>query len=164
MFRDLLIIQGLNNLYRSKDRGTQTFYCFVLAVWLLLLSFPMNPLLQRMMMAKFHLRFKFFPSWMVSQLIPSMYNFDNEVWISDQLFSKDSKTMNTSFPSGVTHLWVNHYPLRLIFFNLQRNRLRLQQKDIYIYLRSSYRDTSLYSVYRLFLQGNELRLEPMEND
>ena len=162
MFQDLLIIQGLKSLFRSQDRGTQIFYCFLLAVWISLSALPFSGFLQFKIMEKFHLRSKFFPSWMLTQLIPSMYNFNNEMWMSDHRFSKDAELAHV-FPSQTGHVWVNHYPLRTIFFNLHRKGL-LQQKIFYVYLKSSYRDTSLYSVYRLSPEGNEMKLEFMEND
>ena len=162
MSQDLLIIQVLKSLSRSKDRGTQVFYCFLLAVWIFLLSIPFSDFLQFKIMEKFQLRSKFFPSWMLTQLIPSMYNFNNELWISDYRFSKDVE-LTHAFPSDIGHVWVNHYPLRTISFNLHRKGL-LQQKIFYVYLKSSYRDTSLYSVYRLTPEGDEMKLELMEND
>ena len=161
--KDHLIIQGLKNLSRSKDRGTQAFYCFLLAVWIFLSAVPFSDFLQFKIMGKFHLRSQFFPSWMLTQLIPSMYNFNNEMWMSDHRFSKDVE-LTHAFPSEIGHAWVNHYPLRTIFFNLRRKGLLFQQKIFYVYLKSSYRDTSLYSVYRLIPEGGEMKLELMEND
>jgi hypothetical protein len=81
---------------------------------------------------------------MALQTIPSMYNFANEVWVS----SKPQKFLDIE-KNNVSHVWMNHYPLRLLTFTLQRDQFFLKYNGpLYIYVRSQYRETLLESSYQ----------------
>ena len=162
MVQDRLVIPSLKQFFRPKDSGTHIFYLIVISLWILILVLPFSQFLPKFLMTKFHLRNKSFPVWMASQLIPSMYNFDNELWISNGRLPAPPPTITVPPSQETIHVWVNHYPLHWISFNLHRRQL--EQKSFYIYLKSSYRNTILNTSYRLSPQPSGMTLEFVDHD
>lgn len=88
------------------------------------------------------------------QIVPSMYNFANEIWIS-----KDP--LNEALPERTLHLWVNHYPLRTIYFTNNRRKLSSDCALYHVKTRSQYREQSMESFYKAYFgpAGLEIRKE-----
>jgi hypothetical protein len=130
---------------QSQRFLTLCFYILIAGFWMFLLSANMVTHVQRALMKKMHLKTESFVLWSVLQAVPSMYNFSNELWIS-----ADPNTLPGFSDNKMTHLWVNHYPLREITFTLYRDQLFLNyNKPLYIYLQSTYRGADEKSAYRL---------------
>lgn len=135
--------KGLENRFKLSPEAI-----FLFMIWLGLASFLISPFLPRLMMKKFHLRLNPFPVWMAAQLIPSMYNFENEIWISSAPLSSQMLSSPNSSCLGSFHATVNHYPLRLMTFNLHRQDFH-PLRPWHVYLRSKYRDDEIISTYSL---------------
>lgn len=139
----------------KKDKTTCIF-CSVLCAALFIIFLKLfSPSVQRFFLSQYHLKNDNFCLWALGHLLPSMYNYANEVWYSDAPFDETS-------PLGLApyaHKWVNHYPLHVVTFGLYREGLFSTPKEYFFYLRSRYKKSEVTSVYHLVPQDNKLYLE-----
>ena len=149
--------ESLQLLSKYSDRGVAFFYAVLFAIFLLLVGISYSPCLQRMAMRKFHFVPRPFAQWAFCQFFPSMYNFHNEIWMSREPITPLMLEGKTALPNGTFYGWVNHYPLRLISFSLQRKNF--SAGTYYVYLRSTYRGQNFDSQFILKGKPGELFLE-----
>lgn len=145
-FAELPLIKLIRHACRYRWRGTMLFLTLIFSAAVFLAALPVVPSIQRAVMAKFHLQYHSFPLWSLLQFVPSMYNFANEGWFS----GKDFVPPETPKSARVWHVWVNHYPLRLIYFRTDRG-VYFVASDLWRYatLRSRYQNISLITHYYL---------------
>ena len=156
----LPLIQSLRTLKLKDDCLTVVFYGLILFICFLLVLTPLVPHVQELLMSKFHLATGSVELWALLQFIPSMYNFGNEIWISQRPLTWDMINEG-QWGKDVDHRWVNHYPLRILFFGDQRKYFK---PGIYfIYIRSQYRAQVLRSSFRMVVDGNRLSIERLED-
>lgn len=112
-------------------------------------------------LAQFHLIADSYLQWALLQPVPAMYNYANEIWISDgprqgpegHPRAKDDREY---------HAWLNHYPLRGVSFNWDRDVIVKTRGYKYITLRSRYRGSSLETGYYLNVQAGEIFMERID--
>ncbi len=172
----------VKSIWLSRDLSSATFLALITlaALWIILL--PLNQTVQKTFLARFHLSSSSFSIWAVQQPIPSMYNFENRVWISavpitrSELDRASSDQKNApprvSIPAtlvmdleNIETEQVNHFPTRAFTFGKTRWILKQQAETRYYYLSSRYRDVEHNSAYRLSPISNRqfevTRLEPL---
>ena len=174
----------IKSIWFSRDLASATLLTLIIlaAFWIFLL--PLNQTVQKTFLARFHLASSSFPIWAMQQPIPSMYNFENRVWISpvpitqselNQAFSKGNNS-NPRIGLPATHLTnlktieteqINHFPTRAFTFGKTRWILKQQSEPRYYYLSSRYRDVEHNSAFRLSpisdRQFGVTRLEPLSD-
>ena len=75
-------------LRQVKDKDTKLFFSVIALVFMFLLALFLSPYIQRLIMAKFHWRTKSFAVWSLLQFIPSMYSFNNEIFVTQTPISQ----------------------------------------------------------------------------
>ena len=149
----------LKQSWKSKDVPSLFLLVVIVtaAAWISVL--PLSSTVQETFLRRFHLASAGFPSWAIQQTIPSMYNFENKVWISserlmqheiDQLDNDESRVANSSADNkiNVQSSMVNHFPTRLATFADSRAQLK-HTPNGYLYLRSRYRGKEIKTTYEL---------------
>ena len=156
----------IKSIWLSRDLASATLLALITlaAFWILLL--PLNQTVQKTFLARFHLDSSSFSIWAVQQPIPSMYNFENRVWISAvpitqsdlNQASSDQKNAPPRVSTPATLVLdlenieteqINHFPTRAFTFGKTRWILKQQSETRYYYLSSRYRDVEHNSAYRL---------------
>ncbi len=132
-----------------KSWETKVFYVLLGVVAAVLAALPFSPPVQRMIMEKFHWRSPSFAQWVLLQFVPSMYNFSNEIWVTQE--PVDSVKAGDAPPaSALLYQRVNHFPLRMITFRPEvRESFAQSGQHFNVVLRSRYQDASLVSVYEM---------------
>lgn len=148
----------------NKHWGTACFYVLLLAVSIVLLSKCISDKVKTVFLKQFHLEQSSFPLFATVHFIPPMYSFANEFWYNHQLFDFDQMEKNKITTQDVLYLWVNHYPLRIVTFNLLRPVYMNQEKPQYIYLRSRFMNLTLHSLYQLQKKGGRLQIVPVRHE
>lgn len=153
------MVAVLKDLIRQKDVSTSVFYSLIFGISLFLAFLPFSRENQMLIMEKFHLRSPSFAQWSILQFVPSMYNFSNEVWLSPSPLSKTAVDGGEILPQGAQHFWMNHYPIRIIYFSLGHRRdLVKKGKPVYALVRSRFRGHELVTRYKIYLRGSEIHL------
>jgi hypothetical protein len=148
---------------RHRDISTFGLCLVIVLVCIFLISLPVCSWSQKQIMEKFHLKTDNFVRWSLMQFIPSMYSFSNEVWMSIEPVFEDFERNERAFNDIYVHYWINHYPLRYASFSLKNRQAYARSGRLYyIYIRSSYRDSALTSIYHLIPNNNSLYLEKIE--
>lgn len=114
---------------------------------LILVGVAVMPLVRAEVMKKFHLRARSYGMWCALQLLPSMYNFANEVWITGAPLQREQLEQGREIPN-TAHFWTNHYPIQVLTY-WERQLYYRGNGLTYVYLRSRYRDSTLYSALRV---------------
>jgi hypothetical protein len=133
------------------------FYAVILLIYLLFAVVPFTPTLQRGLMARFHLRSPSFVSWALLQLLPTPYNFANQVWASSFPLSRAVVSGALPLPEGVHHQWVNHYPFRVVSFR-ERGYLASPISPYFFYARTRYRGSEVSTACRGTVENGALYL------
>lgn len=103
--------------------------CVQVLVACAILLMSILPAMQKLWMKNMHLTSSSFVGWVAVQFVPKMYSFDNEIfWI----WEDDGQLEDV-------HFRLNHYPLRLITFDSERNLIIKQPHPSFLEMRSSYR-------------------------
>jgi hypothetical protein len=137
-------MRSLRQLDLRKDPSLAFFYLVLFLIYACLALIPFSTLAQRTVLSKFHLTLQPFEYWAATQFVPSMYNFHNEFYWSREPLSG---TLSRDVLSA-GHLTVNHYPLRMIVFTVNR-RSAVMRQPVHVYLRSSYRERERVTAYLL---------------
>ena len=174
----------IKSIWTSRDLASGMLLAAITlaAFWIVLL--PFSQTVQKTFLARFHLDSSNFSFFSAQQPIPSMYNFENRVWISPKPITqselnqatRDNKTSNPSTGAPATLLadlknieteQINHFPTRAFTFGKTRWILKQQSETRYYYLSSRYRDVEHKSAYRLSpisdSQFGVTRLEPLRD-
>ncbi len=153
---------------QEKHLTTRGMYAAIVLVTLVIFAKFFVPGLRPVFFRQFHLTSPSFASWVPLQAVPSMYNYSNEVWCCFDQSPGETFAAAQLLPSGATHRWVNHYPLRLVSFGKDRKSFfayaaRPSLKARTMYLRSRYRGRELFTQYRLVAQEGVLHLQPVSS-
>lgn len=146
--------------WRGCPCPARCLYAGIGLVAAVLFLMPWVPSVQDEFLAKQHLRSSSFAKWAFLQVFPSMYNFQNEIWVSSQPVPKDMLEGRTRVEGDVAHRWVNHYPLRMVSFH--RSRTGTPAGQYYVYIRSRYRGRDMNSSFLLTSDGRQAILERLE--
>lgn len=139
----IILFESIRALKERSNLWVLIFYRVLLIVYVIVLAVAFVPQVQSTMMKKFHPGVLPFGQWAICQFLPSMYNFKNEMIISQR-----SLPLNFKGPidQGALKFSVNHYPLRMIYFSNVRKAV-YQHLPMYIYLRNAYRGREIISSY-----------------
>jgi hypothetical protein len=149
---DSPLMQSLKRLDLRKDSFTGGLYLVIVVLWFFLFLLPFSPGVQRIMMGKFHLTLRPFHRWAAAQVVPSMYNFQNNLSWSLRPVSENFDLL------AIPHLPVNHFPLRLLFFNNNRQSI-IFNHPVYIYISSIYRQRTMVSSYLLLTTPEHITIQ-----
>jgi len=161
----------LKQFWKSKDIPSLMLLTLIILAALWISVLPLSTTVQETFLRRFHLASASFPSWAIQQTIPSMYNFENKVWISteplmqheiEQLDNDASRDIPKDIKQGtnpslgrslgqkgsIESVMVNHFPTRLVTFADQRSQFK-QNPNGYLYLRSRYRGKEIKSTYKI---------------
>ena len=103
-----------------------------------LLALPFSRTIQGVIVRKYCLAYDSFVPWAGLQLVPSMYNFGNRLWVSTReipISSLEWEVRKTD-PLLIQDRWINHYPLVLRRLDLVREH---PGQPMYVYCGSRYR-------------------------
>jgi len=104
---------------------------------------------------RFHLGSEHYFAWAAHQAVPSMYNFENRIWLSNNMNAEGS--FDTNDPTLVRDT-INHFPARRITFGNYRMR-QFKDHDQVMFLMSSQfcgdRLETLWHVRRDRLAGSD---------
>jgi len=148
---------------QNKYWGTTCFYALLLIISSVLISKCVSDKIKTVFLNQFHLKQPNFSLFAAVHFIPPMYSFANEFWYSHQMLDFEVMEKNKSTTNEVLYLWVNHYPLRIVTFNLLRPIYFNQEKPQYIYLRSRFMDKTIRSIYQLQRQASSLQIIPIQS-
>ena len=145
--------------WKSKDIPSLILFAIIAITGLWIAALPLSAAVQETYLRRFHLASANFPGWAIQQTIPSMYNFENKVWVSpeplmqfeiDQLENEESRIVDS--PSGemayIESSMVNHFPTRIATFADKRTDL-IRNPNGYLYLRSRYRGKEIKTTYKV---------------
>ncbi len=138
---------------QERDFRSAVFLAMLLMIscWLVGMTFTRS--IPRATMERFHLQTPSFAFWSAQQLIPSMYNLENEFEFESDVPAAESLT-------GYTKVrYLNHFPLRVVTYFDYRYGLFHAGNGGNLVVTSRYRDQSLTTRWRIRRIGNELHLE-----
>lgn len=142
----LALFNGLRAVSSGRIPGVKLFYGLIVLLYLIISCKLLFVSVQRESLKQFHLKTKTFSQWALMQLVPSMYNYENEYWYFNY------------------HGWANHYPLRVITFNSYRKQSVDYLDGHLVTIRSRYRSQDLFSEYMIELKNDQLIVEPYEKE
>lgn len=134
------------------SRGTAWMYRLLAASAALVVVLPAFDTGRQLLLGTHHLRTGHFWAWAALQPLPSMYNFGNQVWISETALSEAQRAGLQELPSEASTQWVNHYPTRMMTFGTQRAALSHDPRTLHFYLRSRFGPNGLDTHYALVPQ------------
>ncbi len=140
---EIPLVESLKILFKKGNRSLSCLYGILLILLLFIVSINFVSSTRSLIMRKFHPGAQSFGRWALCQLVPSMYNFKNEILISPQSLPLDFRG---HVSLDLVRFTVNHYPMRMIYFN--NSRLPCAgHSPYYVYLRSKFRGHELISSY-----------------
>lgn len=100
----------LLNRFSRKVGSLRILFVIQLFIFLALFILPFYGPLQKLWFNQYHLTSSNFSVWSTLQVVPRMYNFENEYWYcpNESSLKSDINRENCS------HSYLNHYPLRVI--------------------------------------------------
>jgi hypothetical protein len=100
---------------RQPFMGTSLLVVFVVVCTGFLVSMPFSRTVQGAVVKKYCLSNDSFVSWAGLQLVPSMYNFGNRLWVTSEGVSGSSLDWESKeiAPPFLQNRWMNHYSLIL---------------------------------------------------
>lgn len=120
----------------SFFHNTSLFFRLLLGAQILvvlaILAMGLSSRLQSKWMDNMHLTNSSFPEWALLQIVPKMYNFENDVLIT-AFDPQDELLFDSRFH-------VNHYPPSLLSFSIYPTITRIQGIRFHLTARSLYRD------------------------
>lgn len=126
------------------------------------LLIPVSSTVARVAMARFHLRSSSVVLWRLMQIVPSMYNFENRIWITEAPLLDEALGDSPS----TTGFYINHYPTRIMTYGDQRRLLGSLEKPLFVTLRSRYQGQDLVTRFKVTSHregdSNHVRAEALE--
>ena len=151
--------------FKGQTIATKLFYALLIGAAMLLFSKCIFPASTKTFSRQFHLNSSSYTEWALLQTLPAMYNFSNEFWYTP--YPYDEETMDDIEAGAldeirhdapfsiIEHYYINHYPLRLLTFNLNRRFFAPEDEEILaVYVRSNYQGISTLSAYEVHLENN----------
>jgi hypothetical protein len=150
MFRSLILAR---RILSDRDRGSALFLVIILLVAVWLMGMLFTTAIPRATMNRFHLRTESFLAWSIQQLIPSMYNLENEF-----AFVPDGPVPDSVLSFSRTAN-LNHFPLRVVTFFDYRYGLFHAGNGGSLRVTSRYREQSLTTRWQVRRDRNQMFLE-----
>jgi hypothetical protein len=142
-----------------RDPLRAVIVAFLVGTVLFQLLIPVSATVARAAMARFHLRSSSVVLWQLMQIVPSMYNFENRIWITEAPLDDEA----LAEPPSTTGFYINHYPARTLTYGYQRRWLGGLKKPLYVTLRSRYQGHDLVTRFKLTISregdANHVRVD-----
>ena len=153
------MLRLLKQSWKSKDIPSLVLFAIIAIAGLWIAALPLSAAVQEAYLRRFHLASANFPCWAIQQTIPSMYNFENKVWVCpeplmqfeiDELKNEETKIADSSAgeADGIQSTVVNHFPTRIATFADKRIQLK-RYPNGYLYLRSRYRGKEIKTTFKV---------------
>lgn len=153
------MLRLLKQSWKSKDIPSLALFAIIAIAGLWIAALPLSTAVQETYLRRFHLASANFPGWAIQQAIPSMYNFENKVWVCpeplmqfevDQLKNEEAGISESSAgqTNGIQSTMVNHFPTRIATFAETRTLLK-RYPNGYLYLRSRYRGKEIKTTFKV---------------
>jgi hypothetical protein len=126
----------------------------LVAMWLV--SLLLTSSVPRIALERFHLQTGSFAGWSVQQIVPSMYNFENEFE-----FQPD-RPVSPAVREFTKTKQLNHFPLRVVTFFDYRFGLFHEGNGGKLKITSRYGHQQLVTDWRVINTGNGLELKLLE--
>ena len=160
-------IKQISRSLRTQSSLTKAFYALLAAIALLLIS-KGSSASSDMFACQFHLNSSSYTKWMALQPVPAMYSFSNESWYTP--FPYEKETMDFIEEGGMDddeyteHFHINHYPVRLLTFRLNRSRFTDEEEKIQaFYVRSKYQGRYRLTAYEMRIDGEHMTIKIIES-
>lgn len=137
-FRSIPLLEIPRLIRWEKKQSTRLFYVLIVFMYMLIILKFACPSATREALKQFHLRSSSFVQWAIMQLVPSMYNFENQFW----LYNLEG--------------WVNHFPLRMLTFVHYRQEFFNMDEFGVVKIRSRYNNQALETLYMIELVDDAL--------
>lgn len=148
------IARLLKSIAKQRDYGSAILLSgiFLIATWLVCL--PFVDAVKRIALNRFHLQTGTFLAWSAQQMVPSIYNFENEIF-----FETDTQSPSPNVIAFASATTVNHFPMRVVTFFDGRYLFFHDGSGGDLIVRSRYQDQELITYWRIENNtDNELRL------
>lgn len=143
--QNMLLIRCLRKYRSKKDVGTTALALLIALAMFATTVLPVTRRGRELLLRAHHLRVEPFVAWSALQVLPSMYNYANRVWVSSVPLDDLTLVSDGSRSEGVHTEWVNHYPPRVITFGIGRAILMNENQSLHYYLQSRFCDTQVDS-------------------
>ena len=127
----------------------------IVAVWLV--GMLVTTSVPRMALNRFHLQTESFFGWSVQQVIPAMYNFENQFE-----FQADRTVPAKVVEFAKTTRQLNHFPIRIVTFFDSRYGLFHDGNGAQLQFTSRYRGQQLITDWRVIASTDGLELKLVE--
>jgi hypothetical protein len=145
IFERMLLIRCLRKFRTSKDVGTTALTLLIALAMFATTVIPVTRRGRELLLRAHHLRVEPFVAWSALQILPSMYNYANRVWVSSIPLNDLTLASDGSLPEVIHTEWVNHYPPRVITFGNGRAILMNANQSLHYYVQSRFCDTQVDS-------------------
>jgi hypothetical protein len=127
----------------------------IVAAWLV--GMLVTTSVSRMALDRFHLQTESFLGWSIQQVIPAMYNFENQFE-----FQPDQAVASNVVEFAKKTRQLNHFPLRIVTFFDSRYGLFHEGNGAQLLITSRYRGQQLITDWRVIASPNGLELKLVE--
>lgn len=173
--RRTAMLNLLKTIRNSNDMASMVLLTGIVVVASWIIALPFNRSVQETYLRRFHLASPNFAVWAIQQPVPSMYNFENRVWASQNpvtteelnasMIQNQTDRQSTESAKRVNRIKtdpVNHFPTRYFTFGETRSFLK-QNPSRYYYLRTRYRDLEIRSAFEISpVSDSELKVDRLE--
>ena len=140
-------IQFFKISLQHREWGSLALLAFVALVLARILLMPISPGIQRATIDRFHLTTSSFPTWAMHQVVPPMYNLENQFWFSRRPLSNEELVKTPA--KDIEYGYINHFPVRKVTFAGSRHDCFQETRNGWLYLRSRYRTSAKTTVWRI---------------
>ncbi|MEZ6093585.1 MAG: hypothetical protein R3C03_05010 [Pirellulaceae bacterium] len=139
------IVTFIRELIAKRDVWGATLLglCAAIGCWLIVLPFSSE--VQRVTLRRVQFDSPSFANWSTLQIVPPMYGLENRYWFEPQKFSNGVPVEQPLLEAG----YINHFPMRIITFFDNRERLLSQFDDSRIVVESRYQDEVFSSCWSI---------------
>ena len=126
---------------REMKRSTQVYAALLGVVAVAIVAMGLFGSVQQRWMDNMNLSSGSYGEWWLLQLVPKMYNFDNQIWA--QIYSSEGELL---LEEGYR---VNHYPLRKVTFTFTGITVMQEGWRVELAVRSRYRGECQFRLFRM---------------
>ncbi len=138
------IIKLIKTIVNQRDCSSGTLIALILVIALWLAFLPFVKFVQQATLNRYHLQTGSFSLWAIQQVIPAIYNFENEYF-----FKSDEETPDPEIIEFTKTKMINHFPLRVITYYNSRYILFHNGNGGDLTVRSHYQDLELETHWRI---------------
>ena len=151
------VIRLAKRITVERDGVTIGFGLAILVITTWLIALPFSTAVQNAALRRYHLQNDHFVCWAVQQIIPSLYNFENEY-----TFRPDN-ALSPVVREFVKVRQLNHFPLRIVTYFDSRYILFSDGNSGEVELTSRYQSSLLTSRWKVStLPDQSLKLESLD--